>query len=159
MSISIITHYWTLSEYHGPARHLPVKPAHNIHLMSFNRYWLRDDLSLELYASTIPITMFEDLHQKIRMKLLLEITDVWQSCLVGHVQRWARDYIFVCNLFGRSVTKCRKFLKYSYKIWNCSTFTLLWYCSTFTLLWYQHYINGKFRQNGLHMLHICNFCT
>ena len=59
---------------------------------------------------------FEDLHQiqKIRMKQrLLGITDVWQSRLVGHVQRWARDLIllliFVCNLFGRSdVTMGRK---------------------------------------------------
>ena len=34
-SISMITQYWTLTEYLGLARYLPAKPAHDIHL-TFN---------------------------------------------------------------------------------------------------------------------------
>ena len=46
--LTIITHYWRLSEHLGPARYLLAKPAHDINLpsiMSYNRYWLKDDLT------------------------------------------------------------------------------------------------------------------
>ena len=37
-SLSIITHYLMLSEYLGPTRHLPAKPAHDINLPSIMSY-------------------------------------------------------------------------------------------------------------------------
>ena len=71
---------------------------------------------------TFQLQCFEDLHQiqKIRMKqLLLGITDVWQSRLVGHVQRWARDlillYLFVIYLEEVLLWAAENMLKYSYK--------------------------------------------
>ena len=43
-SLSIITHYWTLSEYLGPA-----KPAHDIHL-TFNNELLIIYIDLEMIS-------------------------------------------------------------------------------------------------------------